>query len=267
MQTLSDKSAIVTGAGSGIGAGIASVLAAEGATVVVADLDGDRAATTAAGIAGAGGHSIAHVCDVSRAEDVEALVQAAVDWTGRVDILASNAGIYPIASIEETTEDLWDKVMTVNTKASWLLMKAVAPIMRRQRFGRIVVTSSVTGPRTAMAGLSHYAASKAALMGLVRTAALEFGGDGVTVNAVLPGTVDTEGLRASSGGTGFFEIMLPSIPLGRVATPTDIGWAVRLLASAEAGYITGHGLIVDGGQSVSEGGTSNEQVGVLGNSG
>jgi 3-oxoacyl-[acyl-carrier protein] reductase len=265
MQTLNDRTAIVTGAGSGIGAGIASVLASEGATVVVADLDGDRAATTAADIAGDGGHSIAHVCDVSRAEDVQTLVQAAVDSTGRVDILASNAGIYPIASIEETTEDLWDKVMTVNTKASWLLMKAVAPVMRRQRYGRIVVTSSVTGPRTAMAGLSHYAASKAALMGLVRTAALELGGDGVTVNAVLPGTVDTEGLRASAGGTGFFEIMLPSIPLGRVATPTDLGWAVRLLASAEAGYVTGQGLIVDGGQSVSEGGTSNEQVGVLGN--
>jgi 3-oxoacyl-[acyl-carrier protein] reductase len=103
-------------------------------------------------------------------------------------------------------------------------------------------------------------------MGLVRTAALELGGDGVTVNAVLPGTVDTEGLRASAGGTGFFEIMLPSIPLGRVATPTDLGWAVRLLASAEAGYITGQGLIVDGGQSVSEGGTTNEQVEVLASS-
>ena len=116
-----------------------------------------------------------------------------------------------------------------------------------------------------MAGLSHYAASKAAVMGLVRAAALELAADGVTVNAVLPGTVDTDGLRASAGGTGFFEIMLPSIPVGRVAAPTDLGWAVRLLASAEAGYITGQGLIVDGGQSVSEGGTSNAQIEVLGN--
>jgi 3-oxoacyl-[acyl-carrier protein] reductase len=265
MQTLTDKTAIVTGAGSGIGAGIASVLSSEGATVMVADLDGERAAATAAKIDGEGGRSIAHVCDVSRDEDVKALVRATVDATGRVDILASNAGIYPIASIEETTEDLWDRVMTVNAKASWLLMRAVAPVMRRQHYGRIVVTSSVTGPKTAMAGLAHYAASKAALMGLVRTAALELGGDGVTVNAVLPGTVDTEGLRASAGGTGFFEVMLPSIPLGRVATPTDLGWAVRLLASDEAGYITGQGLIVDGGQSISEGGASNDQVAVLGN--
>jgi 3-oxoacyl-[acyl-carrier protein] reductase len=116
-----------------------------------------------------------------------------------------------------------------------------------------------------MAGLSHYAASKAALMGLVRTAALELASAGVTVNAVLPGTVDTEGLRASAGGTGFFEVMLPSIPAGRVATPSDIGWAVRLLASAEAAYITGVGLVVDGGQTIPEGGASNEQVGVLTN--
>jgi 3-oxoacyl-[acyl-carrier protein] reductase len=265
MQTLNDKTAIVTGAGSGIGAGIASVLAADGATVVVADVDGDRAATTAAAIEHDGGRAVACVCDVSRDADVQALVEATVDETGRVDILASNAGIYPIASIEDTTEELWDRVMAVNAKASWLLMRAVAPVMRRQRYGRIVVTSSVTGPRTAMAGLAHYAASKAALMGLVRAAALELGADGVTVNAVLPGTVDTEGLRASAGGTGFFEVMLPSIPVGRVAAPTDLGWAVRLLASAEAGYITGQGLIVDGGQSVSEGGTSNEQVELLGN--
>jgi 3-oxoacyl-[acyl-carrier protein] reductase len=265
MQRLNEQTAIVTGGGSGIGAGIAAVLAAEGATVVVADLDGDRAARTAAAIEADGGRAFAVVCDVSRDADVQALVQAAVNTTGRVDIVASNAGIYPIASIEETTEDLWDRVMAVNAKASWLLMKAVAPVMRRQHYGRIVVTSSVTGPRTAMAGLSHYAASKAALMGLVRAAALELAADGVTVNAILPGTVDTEGLRASAGGSGFFDVMLPSIPLGRVAAPADLGWAVRLLASAEAGYITGQGLIVDGGQSVSEGGTTNEEVEVLGN--
>ena len=170
MQTLNDRTAIVTGAGAGIGAGIASVLAAEGATVVVADLDGDRAARTAAAIERAGGRALARVCDVSQAAAIEALVASTVADTGRIDILASNAGIYPVASIEETTEELWDKVMDVNAKATWLLMRAVAPVMRKQRYGRIVATSSVTGPRTAMAGLSHYAASKAALMGLVRTA-------------------------------------------------------------------------------------------------
>jgi 3-oxoacyl-[acyl-carrier protein] reductase len=264
MQTLDGRTAIVTGAGSGIGAGIASVLAGDGATVVVADVDEERAAATVAEIERAGGRAVVRACDVADASDVEALVAATVAATGRVDVLASNAGIYPTATIEETTEALWDRVMAVNAKASWLLMRAVAPVMRRQEFGRIVVTSSVTGPRTAMAGLSHYAASKAALMGLVRTAALELAADGITVNAVLPGTVDTQGLRASAGGTSFFEVMLPSIPVGRVAQPADLGWAVRLLASPEAAYITGQELIVDGGQSVSEGGTSNEQVEVLG---
>jgi 3-oxoacyl-[acyl-carrier protein] reductase len=265
LETLDGRTAIVTGGGSGIGAGIATVLAGEGATVVVGDLDGERAARTAAAIERDGGRAFVQVCDVSGDVDARALVKAAVDATGRVDILASNAGIYPVASIEETTEELWDKVMAVNAKASWLLIRAVAPVMRRQGYGRIVVTSSITGPRTAMAGLSHYAASKAALMGLVRTAALELAAAGVTVNAVLPGTVDTEGLRASAGGTGFFEVMLPSIPAGRVATPSDIGWAVRLLASVEAAYITGVGLVVDGGQTIPEGGASNEQVGVLTN--
>jgi 3-oxoacyl-[acyl-carrier protein] reductase len=261
MQRLDDQTAIVTGAASGIGAGIAAVLAAEGATVVVADLDEERAGAVAATI---GDAAIVQRCDVADAADVQALVDATVARTGRVDVLASNAGIYPVAGIEETNEALWDHVMAVNAKASWLLMRAVAPVMRSQRYGRIVVTSSVTGPMTALAGLAHYAASKAALMGLVRAAALELAADGVTVNAVLPGTVDTEGARAVAGGSGFLDVMLPSIPVGRVASPVDLGWAVRLLASQEASYVTGQGLVVDGGQSVSEGGTSNEQMEVIG---
>jgi 3-oxoacyl-[acyl-carrier protein] reductase len=267
MESLIGRTAIVTGAGAGIGAGIASVLARDGATVLAADIDGDRAAATAAEIERDGGRAIARTCDVSVGDEVRSLVRAALDETGRLDILASNAGIYPVAGIEETTEDLWDRVMAVNAKSTWLLVRAASPVMRRQGYGRIVVTSSVTGPMTAMAGLSHYAASKAALMGFVRAAALELAAHGVTVNAIMPGTVDTAGIRAAAGGAGFFEVMLPSIPLGRVAVPEDLGWAVRLLASAEAGYITGQGLVVDGGQSVTEGGTSNDQVAVLGDRG
>lgn len=262
MRTLGGRTAIVTGAGSGIGAGIATVLAAEGADVVVADRDAERAAATATAITDAGGSAVVQVCDVSVDAEVRALVGAAVEATGRVDVLASNVGIYPVATIEDTTEELWDTVMTVNVKSAWLLMRAVAPVMRRQGGGRIVVTSSITGPMTAMAGLSHYAASKAALMGLVRGGALELGPAGITVNAVLPGTVDTEGLRAT-GGAQFLATMLPSIPVGRAATPADIGWAVRLLASDEASYINGVGLVVDGGQTIPEGGASNEDVGLV----
>jgi 3-oxoacyl-[acyl-carrier protein] reductase len=249
METLSKQTAIVTGGGAGIGGGIARVLAAAGADVLVVDLDADRADATAAAIHGSARPLAA---DVSNASDVTRLVAAALKWTGRIDVLASNVGIYPTSVLESTDEEMWDRIMDVNVKSAFLLLRAVLPIMREQHYGRIVVTSSITGTLTAMPGLAHYAASKAALMGLVRSAAVECAGDGVTVNAVLPGTVDTEGLRAA-GGQEYVDLMLPAIPVGRLAQPEDLGWAVRMLASREAGYITGIGLPVDGGQTLPEG--------------
>jgi 3-oxoacyl-[acyl-carrier protein] reductase len=252
MQTLTSQTAIVTGAGAGIGRGIALVLASEGASVVTVDIDGDRAAATVRRIEDAGGTAIALTADVAVTDGVRRLVDAAMAWTGRVDVLASNVGIYPTSAIESTSEEIWDHVMTVNVKSAFLLLKAVLPIMRAQHYGRVIVTSSITGPITAMPTLAHYAASKAALMGLVRSAALESASDGITVNAVLPGTVDTDGLRAA-GGQEYVDLMLPSIPAGRLAQPQDLGWAVRLLAAPEAGYVTGVGLPVDGGQTLPEG--------------
>lgn len=252
MQGLTGQTAIVTGAGAGIGRGIASVLASEGASIVAADVDRDRAAATATAIQELGGKAIPVGADVALAGDVRRLVDEAIAWTGRVEVLASNVGIYPTSALEATTEETWDRVMTVNVKSAFLLLRAVLPIMREQRYGRIVVTSSITGPLTAMPMLGHYAASKAALMGLVRSAALESASYGVTVNAVLPGTVDTEGLRAA-GGQEYVDLMLPSIPVGRLAQPEDLGWAVRMLAAPEAAYITGVGLAVDGGQTLPEG--------------
>jgi 3-oxoacyl-[acyl-carrier protein] reductase len=255
MRDLRGKTAIVTGAGSGIGAGIAAVLASDGAEVLLVDLDEGRLAETAARLTDEGHRARQLVADVSASGAGEQIVAKALESTGRLDIVASNVGIYPVAPLEELTDELWDRVMTVNARSALGLIRAAAPTMRSQGFGRIVVTSSITGPVTAMPGLAHYAASKAALMGLVRSAAVELAGDGITVNAVLPGTVDTEGLRAS-GGDGYVELMRPSIPVGRLATPSDLGWAVRLLASEEASYITGVGLIVDGGQTLPEGGVS-----------
>jgi len=249
MRSLRDQTAIVTGAGAGIGGGIARVLAGEGANVVVVDRDADRAAAAAAAL---GATARAVVADVADAADVRRVVASALEWTGRVDVLASNVGIYPTAALEDLEEATWDRVMAVNAKSAFLLMRAVLPVMRERRYGRIVVTSSITGPMTAMPGLAHYAASKAALLGLVRSAAVECAAHGVTVNAVLPGTVDTDGLRAA-GGQEYVDLMLPSIPVGRLADPDDLGWAVRLLASPEAGYITGVALPVDGGQTLPEG--------------
>ena len=259
MQTLEDQTALVTGAGSGIGRGIALVLASEGARIVVVDLDRERAAASASAVRELGGQATAVTADVSVASDVARAVQETVEWSGRLDIVASNAGIYPTAALEELDEQTWDRVMDVNVKSAFLLMQSALPVMRRQQYGRVVVTASITGWLTGAPGLAHYGASKAALMGLVRGAALEAARDGVTINAVLPGNIDTEGARAG-GGSEYFELMRPSIPLARFGLPEDIGWAVRMLAAPEASFITGTGLIIDGGQSLPEGGLTAERM-------
>jgi 3-oxoacyl-[acyl-carrier protein] reductase len=169
-----------------------------------------------------------------------------------MDILAANAGIYPVNALLEMSDEDWDRVMDVNVKGAVHSLQACIPTMQAQKYGRIVVTSSITGPVTGQPGLAHYAASKAALLGLMRSAALEFIGDGITVNGVQPGNVLTAGVQAF--GQAFIDEMAKSIPLGRWADPAEIGWAVRFFASEEAGYITGQSLIVDGGQVLPEGG-------------
>jgi 3-oxoacyl-[acyl-carrier protein] reductase len=140
--------------------------------------------------------------------------------------------------------------MDVNVKGALHAIQACLPAMRERRYGRIVVTSSITGPLVAVPGLAHYGASKAALLGLMRTAALELAVDGVTVNAILPGNVRTPGLELLSEEV--IEKVIEAIPLGRLAEPEELGWAVRFLASEEAGYITGQTLVVDGGQVLPE---------------
>jgi len=252
MKTLDGQSAIVTGAGSGIGRGIGDVLAAEGARVIIVDLDRKAADTAASQINDKGGRALAIAADVSNSTDVAGLVADARDWAGRIDILASNVGIFPSAALESIDEATWDRVMAVNVRGAFLLFREILPGMRSHGYGRVIVTSSITGPMTAMPTLTHYAASKAALMGLVRGAALEYANAGITVNAVLPGTVDTEGLR-EGGGQDYVDLMLPSIPVGRLASGEDIAWIVRMLAAPEAGYVTGVGIPVDGGQTLPEG--------------
>jgi 3-oxoacyl-[acyl-carrier protein] reductase len=259
VQSLAGQTALVTGAGSGIGRGIALVLASEGAMIVAVDLNDECVALTAAAVRELGGEAIAFTADVSLPSDVVQAVDAAVARSGRLDILASNVGIFPDTSLEELEEATWDRVMAVNVKSAFLLMRAALPVMRRQQYGRIVVTGSITGFVTGVPALAHYGASKAALIGLVRGAALEAARDGVTINAVLPGNIDTEGARAA-GGAAYFELMRPSIPLGRLGLPDDIGWAVRMLAAPEASFITGTTLIVDGGQSIAEGGITAERM-------
>ena len=256
MKDLDGRVAVVTGAAQGIGRGIADVLAAEGARVAVADLDLTAASASADAINQAGADAFAVPVDVVDRGSCDEMARAVLERWGRLDILAANAGIYPVRSLDEMDDAEWDRVMNVNVKGAVHAIQACVPSMRAQGYGRVVLTSSITGAIVGAPNLSHYAASKAAMLGLMRSAALEVVKDGITVNAVQPGNVATEGILAF--GPEFIAEMVKSVPVGRLADPAEIGWAVRFLASEEAGYITGQTIVIDGGQVLPEGGIEAE---------
>ena len=247
MQSLTGQVAVVTGAAHGIGRGIAAVLAAEGARVVIADIDTAAAEQTAAEL---GEGAIAIATDVTDRASVEALAAAALAAFGRIDILAANAGIYPSTGLLAIDDALWDRVMDINVKGALHAVQACTPAMLARGYGRIVLTSSITGPVTGQVGFAHYGASKAAILGLMRSAAVELATSGVTVNAVMPGNIETPGLAETS--EEHQRLMFSSIPMGRFGTAEEVGWVVRFLASPEAAYVTGQTLIVDGGQVLPE---------------
>ena len=250
MQPLTDQVAVVTGAARGIGHGIAAVLAAEGARVVIADVDGALAELTAAELRDGGAEALAVETDVTERASVEALAETTLGAYGRIDILAANAGIYPSTALAAIDDALWDHVMDINVKGALHAIQACTPAMLARGYGRIVLTSSITGPITGQAGFAHYGASKAAMLGLMRSAAIELATSGITVNAVMPGNIETPGLAETSDDHQ--RLMLSSIPMGRFGTAEDVGWVVRFLASPEAGYVTGQTVITDGGQVLPE---------------
>jgi 3-oxoacyl-[acyl-carrier protein] reductase len=247
---LNGKVAVVTGSSRGIGKGIAKVFAAEGAKVLIVARDEQAANSVVEEIGKAGGEAAFCRADVSRWADAEAMAQAAVDRFGRLDILVSNAGIFPSARIEAMTEAEWDQVQAVNLKGTFFAVKACFARMKARRYGRIVLTSSITGPVTGFPGWAHYGATKAGMLGFLRSAALEFARHGVTVNAVLPGNIRTEGL--ADLGAEYIRRMEQAIPVGKLGEPEDVGHAALFLASDEARFITGQTLIVDGGQVLPE---------------
>jgi 3-oxoacyl-[acyl-carrier protein] reductase len=245
MQPLTDQVAVVTGGARGIGRGIAAVLAAEGARVVVVDVDGKAGEETAAALG-----VLAIPADVTDRSSIETMASRVADELGRIDIVAANAGAYPFAELETLDEEMWNRVMDLNVGGAVRTVQACLPAMRARGYGRIVLTSSITGPITGQPGFTHYGASKAAMLGFMRSAAVELARSGITVNAVMPGNVATEGFADTSDEHQ--RRMLSSIPMGRYAEPEEIGWAVRFLASPEAAYITGQTLVVDGGQVLPE---------------
>ena len=245
MQALTDQVAVVTGGARGIGRGISAVLAAEGARVVVVDVDARLGEETAAELG-----AIAVSADVTNRASVDAMARRVSDELGRIDIVAANAGAYPFADLETLDEEMWNRVMDLNVTGAVRTVQACLPAMRARRYGRIVLTSSITGPITGQPGFTHYGASKAAMLGFMRSAAVELARSGITVNAVMPGNVSTPGFADTSDEHQ--HRMLAAIPMGRYAEPEEVGWAVRFLASPEAGYITGQTLVVDGGQVLPE---------------
>jgi 3-oxoacyl-[acyl-carrier protein] reductase len=246
---LSNRTALVIGAARGIGEGIARRFVMEGAAVLVADTEVE-AGEAAASSLGPTARFVA--TDVSREEDVERAVAKAIEAFGRLDILVQNAGIYPWSLIETTSVEEWDRVLAVNLRGTFLAARAALPAMRSQGYGRMVFTSSITGPRVTMPGHGHYSASKAGINGFIRAAALEFSPYGITVNGVEPGNVLTEAIREHRSAA-YIRSMEEAVPLGRLGTPDDVATAVLFLASEEAGYITGTTIVVDGGQTLPEG--------------
>ncbi|HEX5557153.1 MAG TPA: SDR family oxidoreductase [Gaiellales bacterium] len=250
-RRLEGRVAFVTGAAQGIGAAIATRYAAEGARVVVADQNFEGARQVAGQLAAGGLDASPVQVDVREREAVDAAIGAVIEDNGQIDVLTHNVGIYPPAPIERMSDGLWDMVLDSNLKSLFLAVRACIPPMRSQRGGRITVTSSITGPRVALAGLAHYAASKAGINGFIRSAALELAPFGITVNGVEPGSVRTEGVLgivseqelASQG---------EAIPLRRLATGDDIAAAHLFLCSEDASYITGQTIVVDGGQILPE---------------
>ena len=247
---MENKTVVVTGGSKGLGRGIARVFAGEGAKVLIAARQQEAGQQTAKEIVDRGGTASFMSADVSNRQDVEAMARTAVDRYGGIDVLCSNAGIFPSARVEEMTEEEWDTVNAVNLKGIFLAVKACLPEIKKTDGGRILLTSSITGPITGYPGWAHYGATKAGMLGFMRTAAIEFAKDNITINAVMPGNVMTEGL--DDIGEDYLRRMEQSIPLGKLGDPEDIAYAMLFLASHEAKYITGQTLIVDGGQTLLE---------------
>ncbi|HWA96014.1 MAG TPA: glucose 1-dehydrogenase [Terracidiphilus sp.] len=261
---LSGKVAIVTGAAMGIGAATAVRLASLGASVALLDRDKNAGESTAASISAEHGTCAFFSCDVSQSSEVHTAVSAAAEHFGGVDILVSNAGIQDYGNVVTTSEDAWDRLMSINLRGGFLVSKAVVPFMLKRGGGAVVFVGSVQS-MTAVGNSVAYVTSKHALLGLARSMALDFAKQCIRVNCVCPGSVDTPLLRWAAQLDPDPEKVLRACdhlhPLGRIAQPEEIANAIAYLVSPMASFVTGAALVIDGGLLVPTGGMGFQESG------
>jgi len=248
-MSLAGKNAIVTGGASGLGLATSKRLARDGAAVAVWDIDEAGAQRAASDIVAGGGRAIASRVDVSSRAQINAGVQHAHAELGPVSILVNNAGMTGFVPFLDITEEAWDRMMTVNLKSMYMVTQAVLPDMLAAGWGRVINISS-SSAQTGASRMTHYASSKGGVIGFTKSLAMEFAAQGITVNNVPPGFVDTPMLRASEVliSAGSIEKTAAASPMKRAGRPEDIAAACAFLASEDAGYITGHTLSVNGGR-------------------
>jgi NAD(P)-dependent dehydrogenase (short-subunit alcohol dehydrogenase family) len=245
---LNNKIAIVTGARRGIGRAIALALAREGANVVVSDISQEDCQKVVDEIKKLGRKGLALKCDVSSSDDVEKMVKRTVAEFGRVDILVNNAGILTFKPFLELTDEDWDKTLNVNLKGQFLCARAAAKVMVKNKWGRIINIASISsgGCGIAFPLIAHYTASKGGVVALTEALALELTPQGVNVNAICPGAIDTDMAKGVKEG-GQLAQVLARIPKGRLGQPEDIANLAVFLASEESDYISGAPIVIDGG--------------------
>lgn len=251
MFKLNGKIAIITGAGQGIGRAIAEVFAAAGAKVMVATRTESHGAATVRRIEENGGTARLCTADIGTRDNVRRVVDETLGAWGGIDIVVHNAASFLGAPVEAYSEDDLDTVLAVNLKACFRFSAACIPEFRKRGGGRLLFTSSVTGPRVAMPGTAYYASTKSAINGFIRTAALELARDKITVNGVEPGFIHTAAMELLADEEGMRQ-MARYIPAGAMGAPEDIACAMLYLASDEAGYVTGQTICVDGGSTLPE---------------
>ena len=244
---LTDRVALVTGGSRGIGKAVIELLASFGAHVVVNYVKDEESAGDTVSIARTiGVKALAIQADVSRVDEAERLLQQTVEHFHRIDFLICNAGIWEGGPVESISEELWDKTLDINLKGTWSVCRAAVPLMKKQRFGRIVIVSSTAGQR-GEANVSNYAASKGGQISFTKSLAPELASFGINVNCVAPGWVETEMTVDALADAATLESINKTIPVGRVATPEEIAGPIVFLCTEWASHITGEVLNVNGG--------------------